>query len=241
MFFTGFSDKASEFLENVAANNSKEWYHSHKEDYYRFVRDPFYDLVTDLTPVVREIDPKIITEPKSCLSRIYRDTRFSKNKSLYRNTAWICFRQPYEDYLKVPSFFVELSPRVCRYGMGSYEIGAKTMRALRNDIQADPDSFRLCISEIESDPDLFISGEEYRRTPSGCPEGLEKWFSLKYFYICSSDIPISGTRSGFSDYIAVQFKKMALLYAELVKVEMQRVLDENTSEKKRMVREQFEW
>ncbi len=193
MQFSGFSPKAIEYLRNVRDNNSKIWYEEHREDYKKYVRQPFYDLIEDLTPAVREIDPTLITEPAKCLSRIYRDSRFTNDKHLYRDSAWIVFRRPGATTLEGPVFYAEIMRSGARYGMGAYDSSPKTMAALRNFITDSPELFYQAVKPV-TDSGLLILGDKYKRTQTGIPEkavdlGLEEWYRLKNFYVSSPLLP----------------------------------------------------
>ncbi|MCR4436018.1 MAG: DUF2461 family protein [Clostridiales bacterium] len=72
-------------------NNSKDWYESHKGEYRQYVYNPFVELIGELSPAMTEIDSQLITIPSKLISRVRRDTRFSRGKSLYRDNAWLVF------------------------------------------------------------------------------------------------------------------------------------------------------
>lgn len=91
MGFDGFSQEAPRFLLENRMNNSKEWYEEHKHVYRKYVYEPFVELVKELSPAMKEIDSSIITVPSKIISRVRRDTRFTKDKTLYRDNAWIVF------------------------------------------------------------------------------------------------------------------------------------------------------
>lgn len=80
------SKETLDFLVENRLQNSRDWFHDHKKVYQEVVLAPLIELVEKLTPVMWEIDPLFITTPKVCktISRIYRDTRYTKDKSLYR-------------------------------------------------------------------------------------------------------------------------------------------------------------
>ena len=85
---TTFTQSSLDFLYFNHKYNSKLWYAEHKEDFKQYLAVPFRDLVTAMSPRMLEIDDKMITEPKSIVSRLYKDLRFAKDKtSLY---AIIC-------------------------------------------------------------------------------------------------------------------------------------------------------
>lgn len=87
MGFEGFSAEALRFLLENRINNSKEWFEEHRNEYRKYVYEPFAELVKELAPAMKEIDDGIITIPSKIISRVRRDTRFTKDKSLYRDNA----------------------------------------------------------------------------------------------------------------------------------------------------------
>ena len=108
--FRGFTPEALQFLHDVKANNNKEWYEEHKPDYRGLLLHPFQDLVGDLSPLMSSVDPHIVTIPAvdKTISRIYRDTRFSTDKSRYRDAMWLAFKRSSKDGLKHPYFILKL-------------------------------------------------------------------------------------------------------------------------------------
>ena len=106
------TDEALDFLFINRINNSREFYQQHKSQYRALVVEPLAELVERLAPAVLSIDDQIDCTPKigKCISRIHRDTRFSYDKSLYRDTAWIGFMRIKKLYNGLPGFFFEISP-----------------------------------------------------------------------------------------------------------------------------------
>jgi uncharacterized protein (DUF2461 family) len=92
--FKGFSPKTLKFLRGLKANNSKAWFQAHRADYEEYALQPLRYLVTDLGDFMLDIDPyfEITPSVNKTISRIYRDTRFSKDKSPFRSTVWFTFK-----------------------------------------------------------------------------------------------------------------------------------------------------
>jgi uncharacterized protein (TIGR02453 family) len=93
--FQGFSRKTFTFLRDLGRNNDKTWFVAHRGVYEEHVLQPLRDLVSDLADFMLGIDLSFEVEPAvgKTISRIYRDTRFSKDKSPFRDT-WIAFNAP---------------------------------------------------------------------------------------------------------------------------------------------------
>ena len=103
--------QALDFLFENRLKDSKEWYKEHKDIHTKLVVEPFREFVVNITPYMNEIDPAIICNPKK-ISRIYRDARFSKDKSIFKDNQWCCFMnsERKELYEGLPSFFFDFSP-----------------------------------------------------------------------------------------------------------------------------------
>ncbi len=82
--FSGFRPEAIDFLADLAANNERDWFNPRKADYERLLKAPFEALVVALAERFEARDIPLLADPKRSIFRIYRDTRFSKDKSPYK-------------------------------------------------------------------------------------------------------------------------------------------------------------
>ncbi len=184
-----FNDLTIKFLFENRIENSRDWFNTHKEDYRRFVVQPLAEFVTELTPTMLEIDPMFDCEPKinRTISRIYRDTRFSKDKSIFRDVAWCLFIRDKKLFHGLPGFFFELSPRGFRYGCGFYCAEPATMANLRQMILRDDSAFQKAKAAYDNQDLFVLEGESYKKTRfPDQPEDLRKWLDLKDIcFICN--------------------------------------------------------
>ena len=157
-----FSNEALEFLYINRLNDSREWYNEHKPEYRRLIIEPMTRLIDELTPTVLSIDPELDCTPKigRCISRLYRDTRFSKDKSLYRDVVWCTFSRRGDD---LPCFFFEFSPRCVRWGMGYYCTPRPVMEQLRLMAAGDHPLYTAAMNSVRSSSRLVLTGEKYKR------------------------------------------------------------------------------
>jgi uncharacterized protein (TIGR02453 family) len=214
--FKGFTPEALQFLGDIRFYNSKSWYEEHKPDYRRLLLTPFQNLVGDLSGFMLSIDAQFITTPAvdKTISRIYRDTRFSKDKSLYRDSMWFTFKRAVKDWKEVPVYFFELSPEGYRYGMGFYSAPKAFMDRFRARIKAKPKPFLKVISFLNQSSSFVIEGERYKRNHGGdLPVELRDWFQYKSFSIISNH---QIDRVLFSDQLVeelkLRFEMMGPLY-----------------------------
>jgi uncharacterized protein (TIGR02453 family) len=82
--FPGFSPDAIAFLRALKRNNRREWFQPRKEKYDKLIKQPMLELVSCLNEEFARFAPEYITPPQKALYRIYRDTRFSKDKTPYK-------------------------------------------------------------------------------------------------------------------------------------------------------------
>ena len=82
--FTGFTPAAIQFLADLAANNDRAWFQPRKGDYERLLKEPMEAMITALADRLAARGVPIEADPKRAPFRIYRDTRFSKDKSPYK-------------------------------------------------------------------------------------------------------------------------------------------------------------
>ena len=90
--FKGFTDETISFMLDIRFNNNKEFMNTNREAYIENLRTPFYELIDTIAPYMLEIDPLMEIRPSKCLSRIFRDTRFTRDKSPYRDHI-VAFRR----------------------------------------------------------------------------------------------------------------------------------------------------
>ena len=132
--FTGFPEETLQFFLDIRFHNDKTYFAEHKPRYERDVKAVFHAFIEELAPTMQEIDPLMEIRPYKCLARIHRDTRFSKDKSPFRDHLWLCFRRAAEPREGSVNFFFELGPTTLGWGMGTWGENRPMMDALRRRI-----------------------------------------------------------------------------------------------------------
>lgn len=221
MSFDGFTAEALKFLFENKLNNSKEWYDGHKDIYKKYVYDPFVELVKELSPTMLEIDDKIITVPSKLISRVRRDTRFSKDKTLYRDNVWIVFLRDKSIMATSPCFWFEISQKGSSFGIGYYGAEPSSMAKMREMIIDGHPVFKKALQCYESQKDFILGGEMYKKSKfPGQPENLRAWLDRKniYFECVQSDFKLAFSED-LSDALKKGFKKLKPIYDFLCKAE----------------------
>lgn len=188
--FTGFSPEALPLLTEIRERNSKLWFEAHRARYEELLLTPFRELVSDLSALMLEIDEELDVTPNigRTLSRIYRDTRFSKDKSLFRDRIWLTFKRPVQDWQGNPAWFFELGPDFYRYGMGYYHASRETMATLRAYIDENKDFLKMA-RDLAGHGRFSVEGEKYKRQPSHLAPEAAEWYGRKEIYISCNNYP----------------------------------------------------
>lgn len=212
--FLGFSEDANMFLLELGFNNYKTWFEENKERYKSSLQDPLIALTKALTPTILAIDPELVVDPKRVISRIYRDVRFSKDKSPYRDHLWLGFKRNWEDWKVEPAFFFEIAPDHYRYGMGFYNVPKSTMDLVRVMIDTKDARFAKMLTWYEGQTDFALQGESYKRVlKPELPVNLQWWYQKKELYF-TADFPTNALLRSpeLAKKIAEGFERLAAFY-----------------------------
>lgn len=167
---TPFSQKTLDFLFENKLHDSRAWFGEHKKEYQSLVIEPLRQLVMDLSPTMLELDPDFQTEPRvdRTICRIWRDTRYTKDPSLYRDHMWIIFkrggRMHGTDY---PGIYFEINLDGFSYGCGFYHASTAYMNTLRSRILAGDKEFQAAQSGYLNQQVFRMEGDCFKRPRYG--------------------------------------------------------------------------
>lgn len=184
--FTGFTEETIQFLLDLRFHNYTEFFHAEHDRYVQTVQKPFYELIEALGPEMRKIDPLMEIRPYKCLSRIHRDTRFSKDKSPYRDHHWFLFRRAAEPREKALFYFAEFGPERLNWGMGIWGENREIMDQFRRKLEANPDGMLARIEDLRLAEHHLVLGGSFRKkipVPPEIPAQLEPWYRSKEMYV----------------------------------------------------------
>lgn len=156
------------FLRSLHRHNERSWFQEHKDEYEELVRRPMADVVAAIVVELRKFAPAYVPEEPPRLSRINRDTRFSKDKSPYRTDISCVFpRRGLERHLAA-GFFLRVDGQGAELIAGTFMPGPDQLKLLRAQIARSPDSFRRAIG-TKALTDWFgpMKGEQLKRVPKG--------------------------------------------------------------------------
>lgn len=180
-----FTQEFIDFFINLEKNNNRDWFQTNKKEYEKQVKKPFEIFVADLIKLISKHDKTIQVLPKDCIFRIYRDIRFSKDKSPYKlNTSAIIGRQGRKGG-SIPGTYVELSHQHFRIYGGCYMPEKQHLMDIRYEIANNPKEFKKLYTDKEFVKHFGeLRGEKNKILPADLkePASTEAYIFNKQFY-----------------------------------------------------------
>ena len=136
-----------QFFKDLAANNNREWFTANKKRYDTIVKKPFEIFITDLIDKVKKDDPTVQIEAKDAIFRIYRDIRFSKDKTPYKIQVSAIVSPGGRKDMLTPGMYLELGPEHVRVYGGVYMPEKNDLFNIRSYIVAHNDEFNTLIKD----------------------------------------------------------------------------------------------
>jgi len=169
-----FSQKTLSFLQELPKNNNKEWFNANKELYKKEVEERFKLFISDLIIELQPHIPKLSVEAKECIFRIYKDVRFSKDKTPYKNHISAMISKGGRKDKTTPGAYIQISAEDIRLYSGCFELTSKQKEQIRHSIYENMDEFNTTINN-PSFVKVFgeIKGEKHKRISSPYLESVE--------------------------------------------------------------------
>ncbi len=208
-----------QFLKELPSNNNREWFTENKKRYQESVQKPFEELVLEITQKLDVLMPGVGEQsPKDSVFRIYRDVRFSKDKSPYKNHVSALISPGGKKDKTTPGMYIEASAEGVRIYSGSHMLEKEQLKAVRDKIVRESDRFK----ELKTKKDFKeafgeILGEknkklapEYSAIQNDIPEIANKSFyygaRLPASEILNADFPETALRTmkiakGMNDFL----------------------------------------
>jgi uncharacterized protein (TIGR02453 family) len=166
--FAGFSPEAIQFLADLAVNNDRAWFQPRKAEYERLLKEPFEAMIAALAERLEARGVPLLADPKRSPFRIYRDTRFSKDKTPYKTHIAAVFTRRGGE--KNSGYYFSVSPDEIEAGGGVYNPPAADLRVMRGYLAEHHEEFRR-ITAAPAVKRLFgeMTGSSLARAPKGFP------------------------------------------------------------------------
>jgi len=164
-----FTDDTLDFMADLADNNERAWFNEHKGRYEKDVKDASLAFIADFAPrlaTVSEHFRAIAKTQGGSLFRIYRDTRFAKDKTPYKTHIGLHFKHALAKDVHAPGFYLHLQPAESFFGAGIWHPDGPGVKAIRASIDTHQDAWRGVKKKL-SKAGLELAGESLKRTPKG--------------------------------------------------------------------------
>jgi uncharacterized protein (TIGR02453 family) len=164
--FPGFPPEALKFLRNLERNNNRGWFQPRKETFDTKLKAPIMDLVEAINAELPSFAPEHINDPKKAVYRIYRDTRFSPDKTPYKTHIGAIFPRRGLGKQSSAGFYLQVSAKSVGIASGAYMPGKEELAAIRAWMAENHVAFR----KASRGPEKLMGklhGDSLTRMPKG--------------------------------------------------------------------------
>jgi uncharacterized protein (TIGR02453 family) len=168
--FNGFQHDFFTFFNELAAHNDRPWFNANKSRYYESVVNPVCEFIVAMAPHLKRISPHYVADPRphgGSMFRIYRDTRFSKDKSPYKTHAACHFRHAAGRDAHAPGFYAHFAADGLMFGGGIWRPSSRHLAVIREHISDNPGEWSRIRRARAVRERGGIRGESLIRPPRG--------------------------------------------------------------------------
>ena len=199
-----FTKDYIDFLQELTKNNDREWFNANKKRYEKSVKEPFAAFVQTMIDRVQEKDANVVITPKDAIFRIYRDTRFSKDKTPYKTHMSAIISAGGRKHMIKPGIYIQFGAEDARIYSGAYQLDKNQLQAVREAIASDLEGFeKLLKAKAFKEKFGEIYGDEHKRLPKEFQEAAEKQPLLykKSFYFFAKFEPEMILKDNLADML----------------------------------------
>jgi uncharacterized protein (TIGR02453 family) len=211
--FAGFSPKALTFLRQLRKNNSRDWFQPRKPQFDELLQKPMLELTGRVADKMRGFAVDYVRDPAKAVHRIYRDVRFSKDKSPYKTNISAMFFRAGLAKNSTAGFYFSISPDGVDIAGGLYMPGPAELLAVRQAIVRNPAKFQDLIDSRSIRSVMgFCQGERMMRYPKGFDSVEVQAMNLvrqKQFYFMRTLEPAAASEPGLDEEINTSFAAMS--------------------------------
>jgi len=209
--YARFEPATLKFLDELAANNDREWFKQNKTRYEEQVLDVALRFIQSMHDPLHDMAPHFVaqaTRVGGSLMRVYRDTRFSKNKLPYKTNIGIQFRHEKAKDVHSPGYYLHIAPGDVFVGAGMWRPDSDSLRGIRERIVARPAEWQRASRDKAFSRHFKLDGESLTRPPRGFAKDHEfiddiKRKSFIAVRNLAADAPLG---SGFQKTVESSFK-----------------------------------
>ncbi len=207
-----FPPEALAFLRALKRNNRREWFKPRKEEYETLVRAPMIAIVERLADDFRTFAPDLVVSPKTSVYRVYRDTRFSENKTPYKTHVAAIFPSRGLPKHQGAGLYFHVSPEEVWVGGGMYAPDTSQLQAVREHLASHLKRLKSIVESPAFRREVgSLEGERLKRVPRGFPGDHPAADYLRYRqFIVGREFPAAfATSPRFYDAILKLFQRVA--------------------------------
>ncbi|GJL91715.1 DUF2461 domain-containing protein [Hyphococcus sp.] len=209
--FTGLPNDYFKFFTELRDNNNREWFNDNKTRFRESVQEPLASFVEAMAPKLKKISKHIVADPRlngGSVFRIYKDVRFSKDKTPYKTHGGVQFRHALGKDAHAPGFYVHLDPQEVFYGGGIWVPPAPALLSVREAIRDKPAAWKKATASAAFAKHFGgVRGDALTRPPRGfdADHPLIGDIKRKSFFAMAQGKPAAAKKSGFIDDVAAAF------------------------------------
>jgi len=165
-----FSPASFDFLTRLNANNNRDWFDRHKQEYEDAVRNPALDFIAAMADDIEAISPHFLAVPRKVggsLMRVYRDVRFGRDKRPFKTNIGIQFRHFQGKDVHAPGFYVHLEPKECFLGVGIWHPDAPALGRIRTAIAENSAAWIKVSRDKKFSKTYELAGDSLANAPRG--------------------------------------------------------------------------
>ena len=165
-----FSPASFDFLTRLNANNTRDWFDLHKQEYEDAVRNPALDFIAAMADDIEAISPHFLAVPRKVggsLMRVYRDVRFGRDKRPFKTNIGIQFRHFQGKDVHAPGFYVHLEPKECFLGVGIWHPDAPALGRIRTAIAENSAAWVKVSRDRKFSKTYELAGDSLANAPRG--------------------------------------------------------------------------
>ena len=145
---THFTPEAMKFLRGLAKHNDREWFNARKPIYERELKAPMLALIDEINHAMVEFAPDHVRPPNKTMMRIYRDTRFAKDKRPYKRHVSAWWSRRGMEKTSGGGFYMHISPQEVLVSIGVYMPEREQLRTIREWLAENHEAYRALEKKI---------------------------------------------------------------------------------------------
>jgi uncharacterized protein (TIGR02453 family) len=209
--FPGFPPEAMQFFRGLARNNNRDWFQARKATFEEKVKQPMRELVESLNSAMQSFAPEYATDPAKAIYRIYRDTRFSKDKTPYKDHIGASFFRSGTGPHKYGGYYMHISHKEAAIGGGVYMPEPEVLLEIRQHIAENHKQLRKILATPAVRRSLGdLHGEQLSRVPKGflATHPAADLLRFKSFFLYTTIDPEIATTPKFFSEVLTRFRAM---------------------------------